>query len=187
MAKKRGLEHGDVVRAGFAVLDRAGVNGVSLKAVADLLEVQPPSLYSHVAGHAGLLDDLALAARTDFGDILRTAAIGVAGDDAVRSFARAYRQWALDHPGRYELTLRSVDRPESRAAGIGAVETMDAVLAHYGLADRDARRAGRALRASLHGFVSLQSADALGRGDHDASFEALVDLFLAGLHRHPPE
>jgi AcrR family transcriptional regulator len=183
MARKRGLDHDDVIAAGFTVLDRDGVDGVSLKAVADLLEVQPPSLYSHVAGLGGLLDDLAVAATADFGDTLRDSAVGIAGDDAVRAFATAYRTWALAHPGRYELTLRRVQRAERRTAGIGAVETMDAILAHYGLEAREARRVGRALRASLHGFATLQSADALGRGDHHASFDALVDLFLDGLNR----
>lgn len=181
MARKRGLDHEAVVAAGFAILDRNGADGVTLRAVADLLEVQSPSLYSHVAGLQGLLDDLALAATEAFGGALRDSAVGVAGDDAVRAFAAAYRRWAVDHPARYELTLRSVDRPERRRAGIGAVETMDTILAHYGLDTREAHRVGRSLRASLHGFVSLQAADALGRGDHDASFEALVDLFLDGL------
>lgn len=182
MARKRGLEHDDVLRAGFAVLDRDGISGVSLRAVAALLEVQPPSLYSHVAGLGGLLDDLAIAATADFGDTLRDAAIGVAGDDAIRAFGVAYRDWALAHPGRYGLTLRTVARPERKTAGIGAVETMDRILAHYGLGAREARWAGRSLRASLHGFVTLRAADALGRGDHEASFDAMLDLFLDGLH-----
>lgn len=183
MARKRGLDHRSVLQAGFAVLDREGVDGVSLKAVADLLGIQPPSLYSHVAGLGGLLDDLAIAATADFGNTLRDSAVGIAGDDAVRAFASAYRRWALAHPGRYDVTLRRVERTDRRTAGIGAVQTMDAILAHYGLEDSEARRIGRALRASLHGFATLQSADALGRDDHDASFDALVDLFLDGLHR----
>lgn len=181
MARKRGLDHGDVVAAGFAIVDGHGVDGVTLKAVADALDVQSPSLYSHVAGLQGLLDDLAIAATEDFGATLRDSAVGVAGDDAIRAFAAAYRAWANDHPARYDLTLRTVDRPERKTAGIGAVETMDAILSHYGLSAREASRVGRSLRASLHGFVTLQAADALGRGDHDASFEALVDLFLDGL------
>ena len=181
MARKRGLDHEAVIVAGFSILDRNGVDGVTLRAVADLLDIQSPSLYSHVAGLQGLLDDLAIAATRAFGTALRDSAVGVAGDDAVRSFASSYRRWATAHPARYELTLRSVDRPQRRRAGIGAVETMDAILAHYGLDTREAHRVGRSLRASLHGFVSLQAADALGRGDHDASFEALVDLFLDGL------
>lgn len=181
MARKRGLDHDNVINAGFTVIDRDGVERVSLRAVADLLDVQPPSLYSHVAGLGGLLDDLAIAATADFGETLQASAVGIAGDDAVRAFATAYRGWAQTHPGRYDLTLRTVAGSERKSAGIGAVETMDAILAHYGLTDHDARRAGRALRASLHGFVTLQAADALGRGDHDASFDALVELFLDGL------
>ena len=161
MARKRGLDHDDVINAGFTVIDRDGVERVSLRAVADLLDVQPPSLYSHVAGLGGLLDDLAIAATADFGETLRASAIGIAGDNAVRAFATAYRGWARTHPGRYDLTLRTVAGSERKSAGIGAVETMDAILAHYGLTDHDARRAGRALRASLHGFVTLQAADAL--------------------------
>lgn len=181
MARKRGLDHTDVLGAGFTILDRYGADRVTLKAVADLLNVQSPSLYSHVAGLQGLLDDLAIAATEAFGAALRDSAIGVAGDDAVRAFAHAYRRWAAEYPARYDLTLRSVDRSERRTAGIGAVETMDTILAHYGLGSREARRVGRSLRASLHGFVTLEAADALGRGDHDASFGAVIELFLDGL------
>jgi hypothetical protein len=60
---------------------------------------------------------------------------------------------------------------------------MGTVLSHYGLSNDDARRTGRALRASLHGFVTLEAADALGRSDRNASFEALVELFLDALNR----
>ena len=181
MARKRGLDHDAVLAAGFSILDRNGADGVTLRAVADLLDVRSPSLYSHVAGLQGLLDDLAIAATAAFSAALRDAAIGVAGDEAIRAFAASYRRWATDHPARYELTLRAVDRPERRRAGIGAVETMDAILAHYGLDPRETHRIGRSLRASLHGFVTLQAADALGRGDHEASFDALINLFLDGL------
>jgi AcrR family transcriptional regulator len=181
MARKRGLDHEAVISAGFSILDRNGTDGVTLRAVADLLDVRSPSLYSHVAGLQGLLDDLAIAATAAFGAALRDSAVGVAGDEAIRAFAASYRRWAMTHPARYGLTLRSVDHSHRRRAGSDAVETMDAILAHYGLEPREARRVGRSLRASLHGFVTLQAADSLGRGDHDASFDALIDLFLDGL------
>lgn len=186
MAAKRGLDLGDVLTAGLHVLDEHGVDGVSLRAVADLCGVQPPSLYSHVNGVSGLLDDLALACVDEFGATLRDSAVGVAGDDAIRSFASAYRNWANAYPGRYELTLRSVAPNARRDAGRGAMDTMGRVLAHYGLSDRDARRTGRALRAALHGFVTLEAADALGRSDRSASFDALIAVFIDALHRQQP-
>jgi len=64
---------------------------------------------------------------------------------------------------------------------------MDTILAHYGLSNAEARRAGRTLRAALHGFVTLEISNTLGRGDHDQSFKFLVEFFLDGLRVRVPE
>ncbi|MEZ5168433.1 MAG: TetR-like C-terminal domain-containing protein [Acidimicrobiales bacterium] len=58
---------------------------------------------------------------------------------------------------------------------------MDRVLAAYGLSGHEATAAGRSLRAALHGFVTLESADSLGRGRRDESFHYLVGLFVQGV------
>lgn len=181
MARRVGLERHDVIDAALAIVDREGLAALSLKAVADRLEVQPPSLYSHVDGLGGLLDAMSIAVIAEFGEVLRDSVVGVAGDDAVAAFATAYRRWATDNPGRYELSLRHVASAEKRTVGRGAIETMDRVLAAYGLTGAEATAAGRTLRAALHGFATLESADALGRGNHDRSFRYLVDLFVDGL------
>ena len=181
MARRVGLDHDDVLDAALAIIDGGGLDALSLTAVAAALDVQPPSLYSHVEGLAGLLDDLAVAVTAQFGETLRDSVVGRSGDEALRAFAAAYRRWATDHPGRYELSLRQVASGERRRAGRSAIDTMDAVLAGYGLTGAEATAAGRSLRAALHGFASLENADALGRGDHDGSFTFLVDLLLDGI------
>jgi len=35
-------------------------------------------------------------------DVLARAAVGRSGGDAIQAMSKAYRQWALQHPGRYE-------------------------------------------------------------------------------------
>ena len=186
MAKRRGLDQDDVIGAALTIVDADGLGALSLKAVADALDVQSPSLYSHVDGLNGLLDALAIAVTTEFGETLRDSVVGVAGDDAVAAFANEYRKWATDNPGRYELSLRKVDSADKLSAGRSAIDTMDRVLSAYGLAGADATAAGRTLRAALHGFSTLEAADALGRGRHDASFDYLVNLFLQGLRSNVP-
>ena len=181
MARRRGLDRDDVIAAAIRIVDTDGLDALSLKAVADALDVQSPSLYSHVDGLNGLLDELAIVVTAEFGETLRDSVVGVAGDDAVIAFAHAYRNWATGNPGRYELSLRKVDSAEKLSAGRGAIETMDRVLAAYGLAGGEATAAGRSLRAALHGFSTLEAADSLGRGRHDASFSYLVNLFLEGV------
>lgn len=170
-----------MIAAALAIIDGHGLDALSLRAVADSLDVQSPSLYSHVDGLHGLLDALAVAVTAEFGEILRDSVVGVAGDDAVAAFARAYRDWATTRPGRYELSLRKVASADKRSAGRSAIETMDRVLAAYGLTGAEATAAGRTLRAALHGFSTLEAADSLGRGRNDDSFDYLIDLYLRGI------
>ena len=57
MARRRGLDRDDVIAAAIRIVDTDGLDALSLKGVADALGVQSPSLYSHVDGLNGLLDD----------------------------------------------------------------------------------------------------------------------------------
>ena len=63
MGRRRGLDRDDVVAAAIAIVDEEGLDALSLRAVAEALDVQAPSLYSHVDGLTGLLDELSIAAK----------------------------------------------------------------------------------------------------------------------------
>ncbi|BDD83171.1 TetR family transcriptional regulator [Tsukamurella pulmonis] len=54
-----GLTRADVVTAALAVLDEVGVEGLTLRRIADRLEVKAPALYWHVASKRDLLDEMA--------------------------------------------------------------------------------------------------------------------------------
>jgi|TARA_B100001105_G_scaffold213214_1_gene178183 AcrR family transcriptional regulator len=183
MARKLGITHGDVVATGLDILDSVGVASLSLTAVADRLEVRPPSLYAHVDGLPGLRRDLAHATTVEFGEVLRGSVLGRSGADAVRSFASAYRAWATGFPGRYDMTLLPIhaDDVERRAGARLALGAIQAVIRGFGIDDAGTVRAGRSLRASMDGFCRLQNLDVMGRGDHDADFDFLVELLVDGI------
>ena len=101
-------------------------------------------------------------------------------EDSVRA---AYRAWALDHPGRYAATVPAPDPgdAENVQSGNAIVGIALDVLAGFGLAGDDAIDATRALRAALHGFVSLERAGGFGLPvDVNRSFDRQGDVF-----RHP--
>ena len=188
VARKRGLTHQDVVDAGLAVLDQAAAAGgggdaLTVAAVAERLDVRPPSLYAHVNGLAGLRRDLAHAATVEFGEVLRDAVLGRSGPDAVRSLADAYRRWATGFPGRYDITLVPIDPDdeERRAGARLALGAVQAVIQGFGVDERQAVQAGRSLRAAMDGFTRLENLDNMGRGDHDADFAFLVELLVDGI------
>jgi hypothetical protein len=123
---------------------------------------------------------------TELGAAMSAVAIGRAGSDALRAVADAYRDYGQAHPGRYAATVRApgADDAEHTAAAEIVLRVVLAVLAGYGLAGTDAIDATRALRATLHGFVTLETGGGFGMPvDVDRSYTRLVDGFDATLHR----
>jgi AcrR family transcriptional regulator len=175
----------EVVGAEAARLaDEVGYDRITLAAIADRFGVAVPSLYKHVDGLGGLQHSVSVLAVRELGAAL-DAAIGIAtGDDALRLLADAYRNYARAHPGRYAATIRAPDPDdgELKAASDAVLEVVFRVLSGYGLAGNDAIDATRALRAALHGFISLEAAGGFGMPrDVDRSYDRLIEALAAAL------
>lgn len=175
---RAGLNRAVVSAAAAALADEVGWDRLTLAALADRLGVRLPSLYKHIDGLDGLRRDVAVLALGELADRMSAAALGRAGGEALRGVAAAYREYALAHPGRYPATLRApVPGDTEHAAAAEAVLTVvRAVLSGYRLGGPDGIDATRALRAGLHGFVSLELGGGFGLPqDVAGSFDRLVD------------
>lgn len=179
-----GLDLTTILQAAAELADAHGFEEVTLTSLAHKLNVRTPSLYNHIDGLPGLRRKLAVYGLEQLYEKLAHAAVGLAGDDAVRAFAQAYLAFARSRPGLYELTLRAADPGEAEIAEIGgrSIDLIVRILAAYDLTDDAAIHAVRGLRSILHGFVSLERAGGFGIPlDVDKSFRLLVDTFLAGM------
>lgn len=185
---RRGLDRAAVVGLAAAIADREGLEAVSLARVAAEAGVRPPSLYNHVAGRDDLVAGIALLGVRDLDAAMRDAAVGRAGDDALRAAAGAYRAYAHEHPGRYAAAMRapSAGDEELTAAAADTVATVTTLLRAWSLPDDEIVHAVRAVRAALHGFVALEAGGGFGLPvDREASFDRLVDALAAGLRTTP--
>jgi AcrR family transcriptional regulator len=183
MPVRAGLDHATVVRAAADLADEQGLDTVTLGAVAARLGVQPPSLYNHVRGVAGLRDGLALLATRELGTRITRSAVGKSADDAILAVGRAYRAFAHEHPGLFAASARAPsDDPAWQTAARQVVETIIAVLAAYNLSQTDALHAVRVLRGLVHGFVAIEATGGFGIPlDQDASLDYGLRLFARGL------
>ncbi|WP_282948289.1 TetR/AcrR family transcriptional regulator [Cellulomonas endometrii] len=187
---RAGLSRDAVVRIALGLVDAGGLTGfadLTLAKVAAEAGVATPSLYKHVASLAALRRDVAVLAAGDLTSLLVDRTLGRSGPEAVRALAEAMREYAHARPGRYAAVQVAPDPDdpadaELSAAGARTVEVMIAVLRGFDLPDDRAVDAVRALRAGVHGFVTLE----LGGGyrlprDLDRSFDVLVDMLVAGV------
>ena len=185
---RQGLDRGRVVAAAAAIADDEGLHAVTLAHVAADLGVRSPSLYVHVEGLPALQRELALLGTRELADAMRAAAIGRSGPEALRALAGAYRGYALEHPGRYEASVRAPapGDDEHAHAAADAVGVLAAVLRAWGLEGADAVHAVRGIRGALHGFVAVERMGGFALAvSIDESFDRLVAALSAGLSQSP--
>ena len=181
MTRRAGLDTQIVVQAAADLVDREGTEALTLAALAAHFKVAVPSLYNHVGGMPGLLQQLALLGKRQVTYQLGKSVMGKSGDDAIMSMADAYRAYVKAHPGLYAYLLRAADPGdiESFATEAEAIEIWLKVLAHYGLRDEMALHMVRGFRSLVHGFASLEIAGGFGMPlDLDESFRLIVQGYI---------
>lgn len=161
---RAGLNAARLTEAAAEMADEAGIEKVSLSALARRLGVKDASLYSHVRNLRELRVRVALLAGEEMTARIAVAVAGRSGKDALVAFADAYREYALERPGRYAASQMRFD-PEEVAGSAGllrSVELTYGMLRGYGLEDPDLTDAARLLRATFHGYVHLELSGAFG-------------------------
>ncbi|WP_232695447.1 TetR-like C-terminal domain-containing protein [Brevibacillus daliensis] len=185
MSPRVGLDLTRILQVAGEMADKDGIDAVTLASLAKELHIRPPSLYNHVDGLAGLRKKLATYGLEQLYQVMATAAIGRAKDEAIRSIGEAYLTFAREHPGLYEITLRSQvdDDPDLQLVGEKSVNLILQVLRAYGIEGEEGYHTVRGLRSIFHGFASLEQKGGFGMPlEAEVSYRILVDTYLTGLH-----
>lgn len=183
------LDTDQVVEAAARLADAEGLDAITLTRVAKVLGVRQPALYRHVDSYDGLIRLLGLRGRELLAERLGDAAVGVSGDDAVRSLGLAWRQMVHEAPGIYAATDRypCAGDAELEEAVERIVELLARGLVSFELTADETVHAARSLRSAFHGFSHLEAGDGHPHPlDLDDSFDHLIELFCAGLRALSP-
>lgn len=86
-----------IARAGLRLLDKSGIEGVTLRALAAELGVQAPTLYWHVKSKQDIFRAMAVAITQDAAALMTTADAGAPWHDRLTSWAQALRQSIGSH------------------------------------------------------------------------------------------
>lgn len=184
------LDSAKVVATAADIADAEGLDRLTLTRVADVLGVRQPALYRHIGGYDDLLRSLSLRGREILAQRLADAAVGLSDDDAVAAVGHAWRQMVRDHPGIYAATDRypCAGDAELEAAVEWVLAVLGQALRGYNLSDDEQVHAARALRSAFHGFSHLESGDGHPLPhDPEDTFDHLVQLLCAGIHRLSPK
>jgi len=167
-----------VLATALDLIDREGVERLSMRRLAAALDRDPMILYRHAANKAALLDGVAET-------VLVQLKVDPADPDWARQLrvvARDYRQLALAHPNVVPLLVtRALATPLGlRPPGtLRPLEDMLKLLTDAGFSGPDALHIYRAVFGFLHGHVLNELQELIERP------EEVSDLLRLGLHRLP--
>ncbi len=173
-----------VIDTAADIADTDGLDAVTLTKIAKRLGTSQPALYRHVGSYDDLIRSLGLRGREMLATRLTQSAVGVAGEDAVRSMGLAWRQMVVDHPGLYAATDRypCAGDAELEAAVDRVVQTLELALADFGLSVDRRVHVARTMRSAFHGFSHLEAGDGHPlEQDLDDSFDHLIRLLCSGI------
>lgn len=176
-----------LLSAAETVLDRDGIDAVTIRSVAQQAEVSPTSVYNRFGAKDGLI--AALATRTL--DQLAEAIVVPADLEPAERFRRAcrnYRQFALDHPARYSLIFAVGSPLADQAAAVArhgrtVFEILVGLVAALNdvAAEEDCLEAAQAVWSAVHGAVTIEHAGIGQTPAAGASYDYLLDLLVNGL------
>ncbi len=167
-----------VLSAALEVIDRDGVDGLSMRRLAEAVGRDPMVIYRHVPNKAAVLDGVT---ESVFGQL----SVDPAASDwvaEVRRVARDFRRLALAHP---QVVPLLVTRPLSTPLGqrapavVRPLEDILALLTRVGYTEVDALHIYRALFGFLYGHVLNELQELVERP------EETDDLLRLGLYRLP--
>ncbi len=206
-AKSRPYHHGDlrtaVLAAAEAILERDGIDALTLRAVARAVGVSHTAPKNHFGDLEGLLSELAALGYQRYGRVLADAMDNAGADPGLRlrAMGRAYVGFARAHPGLFLLMFRSDRLDMTRPALSDAIEgtrqaLRQATILQANISNAPAEPiaplqiAARATAswALVHGFAMLlldgrlqnTLASLAGEGSTDVLLEAVLDATRVG-------
>jgi AcrR family transcriptional regulator len=166
-----------ILDGALQLIDREGLDALTMRSLADRLGVVPMALYRHVANKDDLIDGVLDHAA---GEVV-VPAPGLGWREGLDALARSIRDTMLRHPA---IAARVIDRPTLGPASILIGEYGLGLLCDGGFDARTAERGLNLVVVYALGFVALEvprlpsSAIALDESELVAAYDALpVDEF----------
>lgn len=174
-----GISRSAIIDSACRIVDEAGLEALTLKRVAALLRIGPPSIYRYFRSLNELHDALTAHALEMLIEVHEDVGCNGGRREAIEAFALAERVFAQAHPALYAAALRRPRGTDSelvrlRKAYTALAETM---LSDYALSPAMRRELANCLSAALQGFINNEIAGwGASQLEFDRNFERLQDI-----------
>lgn len=179
-----GLDKNIVVEKAAQLANKIGYEAITMRILADSLNVQTPSLYNHIKGLDDLQNELMLYGWRNMEERMLRAAAGVSGYEAWEAICRAFYKYATENPGVFSAMLwyNKYKSDAARDVTEGIFSIWVKITSSLHISEENCNHLIRTFRAFLEGFSLLANNNAFGHPlPVEESFELSLKVLKAGM------
>jgi TetR/AcrR family transcriptional regulator, tetracycline repressor protein len=178
----RGLTKAAIVAAALDALDETGLDGLTVRVVADRLDVRPPALYWHFVSKQDLVDEMATEIWRQVTAGMKALPADIRWDEAMAEFARITRQTMLSRRDGAKMVsgtyLTDASLLAEQEAGLASMLAQGFTIA-------TAMQAYQLLHSFIVGFCIEEQAVSQAAAAGDARYSLATRADRVGAATHP--
>lgn len=182
---KKKINISEIVNTAIFIADQQGLDNVTLKNIANELNVKPPSLYNHIKNFDDILLRSANKSLNNLYESLIKSIIGLEKDQALLALSNEYRTFFKSYPGQYSLIQRVNlwnKNKFSTSKSDRILKLLEKILSRYDIKDTETINFIRVWRSYMHGFLLLETNNGFGLDlDVNGSFIYGLEILITKL------
>ena len=154
---RRNLDKRLVIKEAAALVNEIGFSNLSLRLLAERLNIKPPSLYNHITNLEELKQELMIYGWEEPSRQLTKALTDECGDEAIRLVCRTFYDFAVCNPGVFEAIAfcTTDDKKMSTNASDEFLVVLLKALETRNITEENACHIRRLVRSYIEGFALL--------------------------------
>lgn len=173
-----------IIETAANLSNKAGLENLSLKMIAEELKIKSPSLYNHVSILDDIKKQLMLYGWKQIETLTIEAAVGVTGYEALKNMCYAFYNYAINNKGIFTAMLwyNKYESIEKENATRKLFEMIFKVMKTVNISDENINHIIRTLRSFLEGFSLLVNNNAFGNPvSIKESFDLSLEIIINGI------
>ena len=181
---KNNISNELIIETSAKLANKVGLENVSLKMIAEELNIKSPSLYNHFSSLKDIKKNLMFYGWEQLENKIIDSAVGVSGYEALKNMSYAFYDYAMSNKGIFEAMLwyNKYDNEKTMNVTKRLYELIFKVTSSLNISERDTRNIIRTMRSFLEGFVLLINNNSFGNPiSIKESFDISIEIIINGI------
>lgn len=181
---KNNLSTDVIVETAAALSNEVGLENLSLKMIAEALDIKSPSLYNHINSLDDVKEKLMIYGWKQIEKGIIDAAVGVTGYEALRGMCYAFYDYAIHHKGVFNAMLwyNKYENDISNETTSRLFHLLFKIMNSLNISEENINHIIRTLRGFLEGFTLLVNNNSFGNSiSIRESFDLSLDIIINGI------